>query len=124
MSIMKDSFSNFLTSIREDRKFTIRQMAERLNLSPAYYNDVEKGRRNPLALDKLEIFADIMHLTNEEKVIMFDLAGKSRSEVAPDLPGYIMERDYVSAALRTARDLGADQDDWDAFVADLKRRKG
>ena len=65
-----------------------------------------------------------MHLTNEEKVIMFDLAGKSRSEVAPDLPGYIMERDYVSAALRTARDLGADQDDWDAFVADLKRRKG
>lgn len=119
-----NSFSSFILGIREDRKYTLRQMAEALKVSPAYYSDVEKGRRNPLSLEKLEHFAEITAMSEEEKRTMFDLAGKDRSEVAPDLPEYIMQRDYVSAALRTARDLGADRKDWEAFVADLKRRKG
>ena len=55
---------------------------------------------------------------------MFDLAGKKRNSVAPDLPEYIMERDYVSAALRTARDLDASEQEWLNFVEDLKKRKG
>ena len=109
---------------RIPKLFTLRQMAEALKVSPAYYSDVEKGRRNPLSFEKLERFAELTAMTGEERRTMYDLAGKDRSEVAPDLPGYIMQRDYVSAALRTARDLGADQKDWEAFVADLKRRKG
>ncbi len=124
MKLGEGTFATYITSIREDRKFTLRQMAEALKVSPAYYSDVEKGRRNPLSLDKLELFANITSMTEDERRTMFDLAGKGRSEVAPDLPEYIMQRDYVSAALRTARDLGADQTDWEAFVADLKRRKG
>ena len=120
----RSTFAAYITSIREDREFTLRQMAEALKVSPAYYSDVEKGRRNPLSFDKLERFAELTVMTEEERQTMYDLAGKDRSEVAPDLPGYIMQRDYVSAALRTARDLGADQKDWEAFVADLKRRKG
>ena len=78
------------------------------------------------------IFLSLIFLTSydgveyldEEKTIMFDLAGKRRNSVAPDLPEYIMERDYVSAALRTARDLDADEADWIEFVKELKKRKG
>ena len=44
--------------------------------------------------------------------------------MAPDLPSYIMERGYVSAALRTARDLDAGEEEWMKFVAELKKRKG
>ena len=55
---------------------------------------------------------------------MFDLAGEKRDDVAPDLPDYIKERDYVSAALRTARDLDAGEEEWLEFVKELKRRKG
>jgi hypothetical protein len=55
---------------------------------------------------------------------MFDLAGKKRDTVAPDLPDYIMDHDYVSAALRTARDLGAGEEEWNKFVEDLKKREG
>ena len=118
------TFSQFITAIREREKVTLRQMAEKLDVSAAYYSDVEKGRRNPLSLEKLELFASIASMTAEEKTIMFDLAGKGRSEVAPDLPDYIMNRDYVSAALRTARDLKADQSDWEEMVAALKKAKG
>ncbi len=35
-----------------------------------------------------------------------------------------MERDYVSSALRTARDLNASEEEWMAFVEELKKRKG
>ena len=118
------TFAQYITEIREREKITLRQMAEKLGVSAAYYSDVEKSRRNPLSLEKLELFASVASMTEEEKTIMFDLAGKGRSEVAPDLPDYIMSRDYVSAALRTARDLGADQSDWEEMVAALKSRKG
>jgi hypothetical protein len=75
-------------------------------------------------MDKLELVANILILNEEEKAIMLDLAGKKRNSVAPDLPEYIMERDYVSAALRTARDLNASEEEWHKFIADLKKRKG
>ena len=118
------TFAQYITEIREREKITLRQMAEKLGVSAAYYSDVEKGRRNPLSLEKLELFASFTSMTDEERTRMFDLAGKGRSEVAPDLPDYIMSRDYVSAALRTARELGADQSDWEEMVAALKKRKG
>jgi hypothetical protein len=47
-----------------------------------------------------------------------------RNSVAPDLPEYIIGRDYVSAALRTARDLDAGEAEWMRFVDELKKRKG
>ena len=55
---------------------------------------------------------------------MLDLAGKKRNAVAPDLPDYIIQRDYVSAALRTARDLDAGEEEWNQFVKELKERRG
>lgn len=92
--------------------------------SAPYLSDVEKGRRNPFEVGKLELAAQVLCLAAEEKSEMLDLAGKQRNSVAPDLPDYIMRRDYVAAALRTARDLGAGEKEWAAFVEELKRRKG
>lgn len=66
----------------------------------------------------------ISNATVVDKTTMYDLAGKKRNSVAPDLPDYIMEHDYVSAALRTARDLDASEADWLKFVEELRQRKG
>jgi hypothetical protein len=75
-------------------------------------------------MDKLNQLASILQLSAEDNQTMLNLAGKKRNAVAPDLPEYIIERDYVSAALRTARDLDAGEEEWKQFVEDLKRRKG
>lgn len=99
-------------------------MAELVGLSAPYWSDIEKNRKNPPTLEKLELIATILGLTEDEKTDMLDLAGDGRDTVGPDIPAYIKENDYVAAALRTARDLGASQDDWEQFVADLKKRKG
>jgi len=124
MSNNYSNFGEFIAQKREEKKITLREMAKKLGITPPYLSDVEKDRRNPFDLEKLELLANILLLSEEDKTIMLDLAGKKRNEVAPDLPEYIMERDYVSAALRTARDLDAGEDEWLEFVKELKKRKG
>ena len=103
---------------------TLRKLAELLGVSAPYLSDIEKNRRNPPDLDKLEKIAEILKLEPDEWTGMLNLAGKGRNTVALDLPEYIMERDYVSAALRVARDLGAGEKEWEKFVKDLQKRKG
>ena len=99
-------------------------MAELLKCSAPFLSDVEKDRRNPFDMDKLELLGQILELDSDDYALMLDLAGKKRNSVAPDLPDYIMEHDYVSAALRTARDLDASEADWLKFVEELRQRKG
>ena len=110
MNTTYQNFGDFLQKKRTEKEITL--------------TDIEKDRRNPPEMEKLETIARILNLSDEDKAIMFDLAGKKRNSVAPDLPEYIMERDYVSAALRTARDLDASEQEWLNFVEDLKKRKG
>ena len=117
-------FGDFISSKRVERKITLRKMADLLEISAPFLTDVEKGRRNPFDMEKLTRLSSILGLSEEEHGLMLNLAGKKRNAVAPDLPGYIMERDYVSAALRTARDLGAGEEEWNRFVEELKKREG
>lgn len=124
MSTHYQNFGEFLQKKREAKQITLRKMAEMLKMSAPYLSDIEKGRRNPPEMDKLDQIAQILLLSDEERTVMLDLAGKMRNTVAPDLPEYIMERDYVSAALRTARDLDASEADWLRFVEELRQRKG
>ena len=118
------NFGEFLQRKREEKQITLRKMAEMLGYSAPFLSDVEKDRRNPPELAKLEQIAKILDLTYEEQQTMYNLAGKKRDSVAPDLPEYIMSRDYVAAALRTARDLDAGEEEWLRFVQELRERKG
>lgn len=118
------TFGEFVVAKRLEKGISLRKMAELMEVSAPFWSDIEKGRKNPPKLEKLEILAKHLSLTDEDNALMLDLAGKERDAVAPDIPVYIMQNDYVAVALRTARDLGADEEDWDKFVEDLKKRKG
>ena len=124
MNTQYQNFGEFLQRKRTEKQITLRKMAEMLGITAPYLNDIEKDRRNPPEMEKLELISRILMLNDEDKTTMYDLAGKKRNSVAPDLPDYIMEHDYVSAALRTARDLDASEADWLKFVEELKQRKG
>ena len=124
MYIKYKSFGDFISRKREEQQITIREMARRLGVSAPFLSDVEKDRRNPFDIDRLEQTAAILEMDKADRDLMYDLAGKGRNSVAPDLPNYIIERSYVSAALRTARDLDAGEEEWFKFVEELKKRKG
>ena len=118
------NFGEFISQKRAGKQITLRKMADMLGVSAPFLTDVEKDRRNPFGLEKLTQLAKILDLSDEERELMYNLAGRKRNAVAPDLPEYIMERDYVSAALRTARDLDAGEEEWKQFEEELKKRKG
>ena len=122
--MMYANFGEFISKKRVEKKITLRKMADVLGVSAPFLTDVEKDRRNPFDMEKLTQLAQILNLSKEENAQMLDLAGKKRNAVAQDLPEYIMERDYVSAALRTARDLDAGEEEWNQFVEELRKRKG
>ena len=124
MNTQYQNFGEFLQRKRTEKQITLRKMAEMIGSTSPYLTDIEKDRRNPPEMEKLELISQILMLNDEDKTTMYDLAGKKRNSVAPDLPDYIMEHDYVSAALRTARDLDASEADWLKFVEELRQRKG
>ena len=54
---------------------------------------------------------------------MLDLAAKSQNNrVSADLPDYIMDREIVRAALRTAREADATDQEWQDFIDRINRR--
>ena len=116
-------FGEYLTQLREAKDVTLRELARKIGVSAPFLSDVEKNRRAPLTAERLEKVAAVLGLSEEEKAEMYDMAGKQRNTIAPDLPEYIMEREYVSAALRTARDLDAGEAEWREFIEKLKKGK-
>ena len=119
-----DNFGDFLTSKREQRDLTLRELARKMGISAPFLSDVEKNRTAPLTKERLDAVVEILNLDSDERTAMYDLVGRQRNTVAPDLPDYIMGRDYVAAALRTARDLNAGEAEWLKFVEELKKREG
>ena len=118
------NFGDFLAEKREERDITLREMARKLGVSAPFLSDVEKNRTAPLTKERLDKVAEILSFSESEKNEMFDLVGKQKNIVAPDLPEYIIGRDYVATALRTARDLNAGEAEWLRFVEELKKREG
>ena len=116
------NFGEFIAKKRLERRITLRKMAEMLDCSATFLSDIEKDRRNPLDMERMEKLSQILALSEEERNEMLDLAGRERNSVAPDLPDYIMNRSSVSAALRTARDLNAGEAEWQKFIDDLEKR--
>lgn len=123
MNMNTQNFGEFLRHKRKDKGITLRRMAEMLGVSAQFLSYVENECRNSLEIDKLIMLKQILFLSDDEYKTMLNLAGKQRKTVAPDLPEYIIERDYVSAALRTARDLDAGEAEWQRFVDELKKER-
>ncbi len=117
------SFGKYLSTLREKHDVTLRELARQIGVSAPFLSDVEKDRKPPLTAERLEKVVTALHLSKEEADELNIRAGKQKGTIAPDLPAYIMN-DYVSNALRTAKDLDAGEEEWLQFVEDLKKRRG
>ena len=118
------TFGELLTFLREQKDVTLRELARGIGVSAPFLSDVEKGRRSALTAERIEKVVAVLHLDSDTKTALYNAAGKQKKSIPPDLPDYIMGHEYVSAALRTARDLDASEEEWQRFVEDLKKRKG
>ena len=117
------TFGDFISQKRKDLRITLKDMADRLNISSPYLSDVEKGKRDSFDLDRLNQIAKILNLDEEESSVMMDLAGKQRNTVAPDLLEYILKTKGLSVALRKARDLDVKEEEWIKFIEEIEKER-
>ncbi len=109
------TFGDFLIAKRMEREMSARQLAIKLDFSAVYICDIEKNRR-PVPDEILEKLPLLLHLNEAETEEMYDLAARSRHTVSADLPEYIMEKDIVRAALRTAKKHNVTDKQWEEFI--------
>ena len=117
------TFGKFITLKRKDINVSLRSLAFGIDLSPVYICDIEKDRRPAPAQHILDKMAALLHLDESDKLIMYDLAGKSKNAIPVDLPKYIMEKDIVKTALRKAKEVDATDAEWAEFIEHITNRK-
>lgn len=128
MSASEISFGKYIESIRTARRKSLRETAKAIGVSPQFYSEVEKDRRCAFTADRLESLKNFLEMTTEEAEEMSNKAAESYKgknvAVPQDFANYIVERDYVMSALRTMKEMDADESDWrkmiDEFVASKK----
>lgn len=121
------SFGNYIESIRLTSGKSLRETAKAIGVSPQFYSEVEKDRRCAFTADRLEKLKTFLGMAEEQSTEMYNKAAESRKSkdvvVPQDFSNYIVERDYAMQALRVAKELGADEQDWEKFIEELKKRK-
>jgi len=91
------SFGKYIREVREkyradDRRFSLRQVAERIGVEPAYLSKVERGDVAPPSEEKIVRLAAEL---DEDPDVLLALAGK----VSSDLQAVIRHRPQVFAQL-------------------------
>lgn len=109
-------FGDFIAEKRKERGISLRGMAEKIGFTPPYYSDLEKSRRNPPNMKTLIKIANELGLSDRDRDLMFDYAGRDRRQIAPDLPEYIMDRPAARLALRKARNKKMSDEKWEKIV--------
>lgn len=120
---MEQTFGSFVREKRQSIGLSLRTLAAKLDLSPVYLSNIENDRRPAPTRAYLERLEQELHLSKVETEQMLDLAAKSQNNrVSADLPDYIMDREIVRAALRTAREADATDPEWQDFIDRINRR--
>ena len=121
---MNKRFGDFVREKRLEKKINLRKLAEIIGIVPAYMSDIENNRRYPPDKEKIYKIASALELSEDETNILFYLAANEKeNSVSPDLPEYIMGTDNARVALRMARDLNADDEDWLKVIEMLEAKK-
>ncbi len=120
---MNQTFGSFVRQKRMEQGLSLRGLAARLGLSPVYMSIIETGRKPVPARENLDKLTLELHLSKEEQELLLDLAARPETmRVSADLPEYIMERDIVRAALRTAKEVDATDEEWQEFIDRITKR--
>ncbi len=119
----KMTFGEFLTEKRKSRGVLMKDLADELGVSKVYLCDVEKGRKAAPKSEHLQIIAEQLNFSEEERNTMYDLAAEAQAYqkgISPDLPEYIMENDIVRTALRTAKKYNISDSEWLDFIKKIE----
>ncbi|MDC1036167.1 NTP transferase domain-containing protein [Alphaproteobacteria bacterium] len=97
------TFGSFLKKAREQVALGQREFARQLQISAAYLNDIEKQKRPAPSIQILHLMKDILQI--EDSDIFFELAGKSKKKLPPDLEMLLLTQPELLSLTRTIKNL-------------------
>lgn len=109
------SFGQFVRQRREELGMSVRTLAGKLELTPAYISDIEKGNRSApkSKFDELRI---LLLVSEEDATDFADLASATRGYQYEDINPYLGKTQIARVALRKARDCNIPYQQWQDFI--------
>ena len=91
------NFSSYIKALRHNNNISLRAAASELKITAAYLCDLENGKR-PAPITLLEEMIELYGISDLDH--FYDLVGKSRGEVPPDIAAYLMDNEDARTAIR------------------------
>ena len=107
-------FGQYLRSVRQAKKISIRQLAKAVSKTPTYISDIEKGNNKPPERELLDRIIAELHLEEFPDIRnrLYDLAAKERKDVPADIKEYLMENESILKIIRTAKESPNEMQIW------------
>ena len=107
-------FGQYLHSVRQAKKISIRQLAKAVSKTPTYISDIEKGNNKPPERELLDRIIAELHLEEFPDIRnrLYDLAAKERKDVPADIKEYLMENESILKIIRTAKESPNEKQIW------------
>ena len=102
-------FATCVKRAREEKGISLRQFAENVGCSAAYWSEIEKGVK-PTPVKLLPAIAKTLGVDEKEMDNFCDTAYLTREELAPDMADYIKNNPRVLKVLRIIKDNNLDID--------------
>jgi len=112
--------------LADPRGLTLSDMSKVLGISLSFLSDIEHKRRRAFSPDQIELFADYLELSDEEKAWMYDLASRESGEIPSDIEDIMMYEEAGSMArfaLRQTKAGNVTEEDWKQFIRMIEEKK-
>ena len=108
-------FGQYLRSVRQAKKISIRQLAKAVSKTPTYISDIEKGNNKPPERELLDRIIATLHLEEFPDIRnrLYDLAARERKDVPADIKEYLMENESILKIIRTAKESSNEKQIWE-----------
>ena len=115
-----ETFGKYVSYLRTSRDYSLRKLAEMIDLSPYYLCLIENGRRTNPNIKTLGKIYLALNLRKEEMEKLLDLYAKANGQASADIVDYIMENDDTRLQLRKERDSVSEQY-WNIFIEKITK---
>jgi choline kinase/DNA-binding XRE family transcriptional regulator len=92
------TFGDHIKTLRTVRKIGQRELARMIGVSPSYLNDIESNKRPAPRKEIIKKIANILEANLEN---LYNLAGKSKNNIPPDIPDIIKKNKEIPSLIRT-----------------------
>lgn len=120
----KKAFGQYLRSLRNDRGYSLRELASKIEITPYYLCYIENGTKSNPSIKVIARLFKTLKMNKNEIETFLDLHAKANDCVSLDIVQYIMEHDEIRESVRHERDKDGAVPNWDEFITAFMKNYG